>query len=196
MALRLSVASSRVLAGVGLFALLAFGWVLLASGMNAYRQWEAALIVSRPAPPMRLFVSSTFSLSTPGQKSVTTVINGQSSTSVSTFVPGQGWVTTTNPAVGPGAGATPAPTPPAPPRNWGAVSGRMWANIGWWTSLSLLSAAGLAMLALLSYRARARAQGGAAPLVGGKRRLVVWSASVVFALYAGYHLTVFAQELL
>jgi hypothetical protein len=108
-----------------------------------------------------------------------TVTDSTGKVTVTTQLPNGTVITGVPPAV--------ANAPPPPRFAWGSVPRMQWVWLGYWGGVSLLGLAGLLVAWLLSRRKK-REWGP-----GVTKVMVTW-ATVVFGVYAGYHLVTFINE--
>lgn len=179
--------------------LLTLCWVAMASSMNGVRWWKTVRSQAATGP--------WFTLRTSAQLRIAQSLTPSAPVAVRTMIPPSGSLQTTNqgttltttgptvltfPPAGSGGvtlntGAlTITPSVTAAGRNWSAVSWATWASFGFWVSLGLL---GLAALVVCLVRRR-RFFGPVPP------RRLVGAALSLFAVYAGYHLVMFAREVI
>jgi hypothetical protein len=151
------------------FVLLALCWVLAASTMNGLRWWRTARNEANPNQWVQQLISG------PG-----------SSVSLSSrWTPGTpGTVVTlrnsrTLVVSGGSVSLTPMPVP-----SWSSVSDATWAVLSFWTALGI-AAITSAILCLIGRRSFDGERAPRGPMA---------AAIVLFSLYAGYHLILFARE--
>ncbi|MGD9689869.1 MAG: hypothetical protein AB7K52_09480 [Phycisphaerales bacterium] len=186
--LRLALVPTKRLAGYGLFVLLALAWVFLASGMNATRQFRSAYAIAQSATQRGLFSWSVTTTTINGRTTTTTRSSPSNPTPVPLTVPGmpQQIIMTPGPQgtmtfqTGPGA------TGPVRPA-WNAVPASQWWTLGWWGGLALTALLGLLAMAVMRLRSREWSPAATRGMVG--------LASLLFVLYSGYHVQLFAREM-
>lgn len=170
--LRLSLAQRSAGSGYRLFLLLAFGWVLLAGGMNAFREGRWIYRTASQAAQTTRF-SGQFITVMPGiDLGGNMTLQAQNGVTIQTLVMRNGQLVPVGGPGGPGS------------MNWSAVPLNSWFGFGWWAALGLAALVGLVIL--ISRRRQLVEH-------GPPQRLTAF-ASLLFLCYAGWHLVMFGRE--